>query len=132
MERIDCESEQAGHYPQVVRCRSHVFRADVGTTSGSSDSAPSPHDYFDAALASCKALTAIWYAKRNSLPLERVETHLERDDSEERRGIYKLRLRIEFHGDLSEEQRAALGRAVGACPIHKLMATTDVQIETLP
>lgn len=128
---VDCATERAGDYPQVLRIRTHTFRSDVGPESGGADSAPSPHDYFDAALAACKAQTATWYAKRHGIPLERVESHVERDDSEERKGRYRLRVRLEFHGPLSDEQRDALARAAGACPIHKLMTRTEIEIETL-
>lgn len=128
---VDCESEEQGGYPQVLHTRTHTFHADVGPESGSTDAAPSPHDYFDAALASCKALTATWYAKRHDIPLERVETHVERDDSEERKGKYRLRVRLAFHGPISDEQREALSRAAGACPIHKLMTRTEIEIETV-
>lgn len=129
--RVDCETEHAGDYPQILHIRAHALRADVGPDSGSSDSAPGPHDYFDAALAACKALTATWYAKRHGIPLERVESHVERDDSEERQGKYRLRVRVAFHGPMSEAQRTALTRAVAACPIHKLMTATKIDIETL-
>ena len=128
---VDCATERDGDYPQVLHIRTHTFRSDVGPESGGVDSAPSPHDYFDAALAACKAQTATWYAKRHGIPLERVESHVERDDSEERKGKYRLRVRLEFHGPLSDEQRAALARAAGACPIHKLMTRTEIEIETL-
>ncbi len=128
---IDCQTERPGEYPQVLRARSHTLHADVGPTSGSTDSAPGAHDYFDAALAACKALTATWYAKRHGIPLERVESHVERDDSEERRGKYRLRVRVAFHGPMTDEQRAALHRAVAACPIHKLMTTSEVEIDTV-
>ncbi|MCC6805830.1 MAG: OsmC family protein [Deltaproteobacteria bacterium] len=128
---VDCQTERAGEYPQVLTVREHTLRADVGPASGSTDSAPGAHDYFDAALAACKTLTATWYAKRNGIPLERVESHVERDDSEERAGKYRLRVRVVFHGPMSDEQRAKLHRAVAACPIHKLMTTSDVEIETV-
>jgi putative redox protein len=128
---IDCESEQPNAFPQVLHVRKHTFRADVTAESGSTDSAPGPHDYFDSALASCKALTSIWYAKKNAIPLERVESHVERDDHEERNGKYVLRVRLVFHGaSLTAEHRAALYRAASHCPIHKLMTTSDVTIET--
>jgi putative redox protein len=129
---IDCETERANEFSQILHVREHTFRADVGPAVGSADSAPGPHDYFDAALVACKTLTATWYAKKNGMPLERVEAHVERDDSRERDGTYVLRVRLAFHGPLSEEQRAKLYRAVGNCPIHKLMTTTDVVIETAP
>ena len=128
---VDCGTERAGDYPQVRRIRTHTFRSAVGPESGGSDSAPSPHDSFAAALAACKAQTATWYAKRHDIPLERVESHVERDDSEERKGKYRLRVRMQFHGPLSDEDRAALARAAGACPIHKLMTRTEIEIETL-
>lgn len=128
---IDCETERASEYPQVLHARTHTFHADVGPASGSTDSAPGPHDYFDAALAACKALTATFYAKRHGIPLERVESHVERDDGEERHGKYRLRVRVALHGPMSDEQRAAVTRAIAACPIHKLMTTSEVEIETL-
>jgi putative redox protein len=127
---VECATEQPNGYPQVLHTRTHTFRADVGADDGSTDSAPSPHDYFDAALAACKALTATWFARRHDIPLERVETHVERDDSEERRGKYRLRVRITFHGPLSDAQRDALTRAVAACPIHKLMTRAEIAIDT--
>lgn len=129
---IDCETERANEYPQRIQIREHALRADVGAAIGSTDSAPGPHDYFDAALVACKTLTATWYAKQHAIPLERVEAHVERDDSKERQGTYVLKLRLAFHGPLSEEQRTKLYNAVARCPIHKLMTTTDVQIETAP
>lgn len=128
---VDCATEQAGGYPQVLHIRAHTLHADVGPDSDSTDSAPGPHDYFDAALAACKALTATWYAKRHGIPLERVESHVERDDSQERQGKYRLRVRVAFHGPMSEAQRTALTRTVAACPIHKLMTSTEINIETV-
>jgi putative redox protein len=129
---IDCETEKAGELPQVLHVRAHTFRADVMPNSGGNDSAPGPHDYFDAALAACKTLTATWYAKKRGIPLERVEAHVDRDDSEERAGKYRLKVRMAYHGPISEEQRAQLHAAVAKCPVHKLMTTTEVTIETVP
>jgi putative redox protein len=127
---VDCASIEAGAWPQELHTRSHVYRADVGVESGSTDSAPSPHDYFDSALASCKALTALWYAKRRGIPLERVATRVERDDAAEREGRYRLRVHLDFQGPLTDEQRALLRRAADNCPIHKLMTLAEISIET--
>jgi putative redox protein len=131
MNIIDCETEHPGGYAQVMRVRAHTLRTDASVAGGGEDSAPNAHDYFDAALASCKTVTAMWYAKRKGIPLERVEAHVERDATDERQGIYRLRVRLAFHGPLDDEQRTALARAVSACPVHKLMTTTEVQIETV-
>jgi putative redox protein len=128
---VDCATINAGAYPQELRTRSHTFLADVGPESGSTDSAPSPHDYFDAALASCKALTTMWYAKRQGIPLKRVVTRVERDDHAERQGQYRLRVHLDFQGALTEVQREALKRAAAVCPIHKLMTRTEITVETV-
>lgn len=132
MTTIDVETTRPGEYPHTVKVRSHTFTTDVGPALGSTDTGPGPHDLFDASLAACKALTATWYARRHQIPLERVDVHVESDASAERAGVYKLTVRATFHGPISDEQRASLDRAIGACPIHKLMTTVDVQIETLP
>lgn len=132
MNTVDCATEVENQFRQRLLLRSHELHADVGVADGGHDSAPSPHDYFDASLAACKALTAHWYAKKNGIPLERVETHVERDDHEERSGRYTLRVRIAFHGPLTDEQRARLYAAAGKCPLHKLMTTAEITIETAP
>jgi putative redox protein len=129
---IDCSTETPGAFRQVVRVDAHTLHADVGPALGGQASAPGPHDYFDTALATCKALTATWYARQHAIPLDRVEAHVERDDSKERQGIYVLKVRLAFHGALSDEQRRKIYDAVSRCPIHKLMTTADVQIETAP
>jgi putative redox protein len=129
MNTIDAKTIRPGEYPLDVRVRTHTFTADASVSSGGQDSAPGPHDFFDSALAACKAITALWYARRHGIPLERVESHVESDDSHERNGVYKLRVRVELFGPLTDEQRAQVQRAITACPIHKLMTTSDVQIE---
>lgn len=117
----------ANEYPLRVAVRSHAVTADIEAN----DTAPNPHDYFDTALATCKGLTAQWYAKRHGIPLERVETQVERDATGERAGVYKLRVTVAFFGSLTADQRQTLYRAIAACPVHKLMTTSDVQIEQL-
>lgn len=129
MTTVDCQTITPSEYPHSVRIRTHTFTADVGPDSGGTDSGLGAHDLFDASLAVCKAHTAMWYAKRHSIPLERVDSHVESDNTDERKGTYRLRCTVTFHGPLTDEQRAALYRAIGACPIHKLMTTSDVVIE---
>jgi putative redox protein len=130
---IDCETELPNQFDQKLTVRGrHTLKSDVGEAEGGHDAAPGAHDYFDAALAACKTLTATWYARRHGIPLERVESHVERDDNDERKGTYRLKVRLAFHGPLDQAQRDKLYAAVAHCPIHKLMTTTDVVIETEP
>jgi len=130
MTTVHVKTITAGDYPVTVQLRAHELRADLGTSSGGADAAPGAHDYFDAALAVCKAHTAMWYAKRKGIPLERVVVVVESNDAEERQGIYKMHVKLAFHGPLDADQRAQLERAAAACPITKLMTTSTVQIDT--
>jgi putative redox protein len=130
MTTVSCKTIHANEYPLLIHVRAHELRADVGPSSGSSDAAPGAHDYFDISLATCKAHTTMWYAKRKGIPLERIDVVVESDNAEERQGVYKLHVRLTFHGPLDAAQRGELLRAATACPVTKLMTTSDVQIET--
>ena len=91
---------------------------------------PDPHDFFDTSLAACKALTVTLYARRKGIPLMSIDVDVQRDNAEERKGVYRLKALLTLNGDLSEEQRAELLDIAGRCPIHKLMTQTDVQVST--
>src|SRR5690349_12006284 len=119
MNSIECTTEEPNGYRHRIHVRSHELHADMAASEGGEDSAPGAHDYFDASLAACKALTATWYAKKNGFPLERVECHVERDDREERSGRYKLLVRLALHGPLTEEQRSRIYAAAARCPVSK-------------
>ncbi len=130
MATIETHTVRQGEYEQRVTVGGHEIVVDEPVADGGGDAGGTPHDLFDASLATCKAITAHWYAKRKGFPLERVDAAVERDDREERRGVYRLRVQLTFHGALTDEQRAQLHRAAAACPITKLMTTSDVVIET--
>lgn len=115
---------------QAVQIRTHSFVADTAIDGGGSDAGPSPHDLYDAALASCKALTVTWYANKKGLPLTDVRVECERDATEERHGVYKLTTRLHLAGDLSDAQRAELLAVAAKCPIHKLMSSVTTDITT--
>jgi putative redox protein len=132
MNAVHCTTEVLGSYLHRVEVRAHELRADVSVAGGGEDYAPGAHDYFDVSLAVCKAHTAMWFAKKNAIPLERVEAHVERDDREERSGRYKLLVRLAFHGALSDDDRKRLYAAAARCPVSKLMTTSEVVVETAP
>jgi putative redox protein len=129
---IDSQTEQPGAFRQVIRVDAHTLYADIGAAMGGRGSAPGPHEYFDISLATCKALTAHFYAKGHGIALDRVEVHIERDASREREGTYVLRVRLEFIGALTFAEKTKLYDVVSRCPIHKLMTSTKVEIVTEP
>lgn len=121
-------SQPMGH---VVQVRDHQFAVDISVEEGGTDSGPSPHDLYDAALISCKALTLVWYAKRKGIPLQDVRVTVERDASAERQGVYRLATTLHLGGDLSDVQRQDLLAVASKCPVHKLMTTVTTEITTV-
>ncbi|MGY2462371.1 OsmC family protein [Vreelandella sulfidaeris] len=132
------------HIPiTVISERNRVFRqrvdvdglealyADVPPIVGGDGSAPDPHDYFDIALGTCKAITVQMYAKRKAWPLEGVTVTVQRDDSQEKKGVYKLTVVLALHGIDDPAQRARLEEISHRCPIQRLMTVSTVEIATL-
>ena len=115
----------------VVEVRDHQFAIDGSVAEGGLDAGPSPHDLYDAALISCKALTLVWYAKRKAIPLLDVRVSVERDASAERQGVYRLATTLHLGGDLSETQRQELLAVAAKCPVHKLMTVVTTEITTV-
>lgn len=128
---ISVKRDQSGPMRHVVRIRSHSFVVDEPPANGGEDAGPTPHDIYDAALGACKALTVVWFARRKGIPLEDVEVSVERDDSKERKGVYRLCARLSITGDLSDEQRQQLLAVAARCPLHKLMTEVRTEVETV-
>ena len=123
-----------GKLRHVVAVRQHSFPVDEPESNGGEDSGPTPHEVYDSALGACKAMTVLWYAKRKQIPLEGIEVSVERNDSQERQGIYRLSVTLALSGALSEEQRQDLLRVAEKCPLHRLMTqvTTDISTRLAP
>jgi putative redox protein len=115
----------------IVHVRNHILSTDATPDEGGDDAGPSPHDLYDAALAACKALTVVWYARHHSIALEHAEVSTERDASDERKGVYRLTATLHLQGELSDAQRQALLAAAAKCPVHKLMTSVTTEISTL-
>ncbi len=120
----------ADNFRHSLNIDNHELFTDLPKSLGGDDSAPSPHDYFDAALASCKALTVKLYAQKKDIPLTGVTVEVTHDSSEEQKGKYKLNVKLTLKGVLTDEQRDELHRVADRCPVHKLMTSADVTIDT--
>ena len=88
---IHVTRDRSGKMRHVVAVREHRFAVDEGPANGGDDAGPTPHDLYDAALGACKALTVLWYAQRKGMPVEDIAVTVDRDASEERAGVYRLR-----------------------------------------
>ena len=127
---IRIERDLAHKMKHTVHVRQHAFTVDEPEANGGEDLGPTPHELYDSALGTCKALTALWYARRKRIPLEDIQVSVERDDSEERAGVYRLKVTLALGGALSEAQRQELLKVADKCPVHKLMSQVRTEVTT--
>ena len=127
---IEVVRDRAQKMKHTVQVRQHRFAVDEPASNGGEDLGVTPHELYDSALGACKALTTLWYARRKQIPVDDIRVAVERDDSEERAGVYRLRVRLEVTGALTDAQRQELLAVAGKCPVHKLMAQARTEIVT--
>jgi putative redox protein len=127
---IKLNKSETGQYRQTLHIDEHTIFADVASSLGGDGSAPDPHDFYDAALAACKAITLMMYAKRKNMPLQGVDVEISRDTSHEAQGEYVLHCELHLRGELDAEQRVALFAIADKCPIHKLMTSATTTVKT--
>ncbi len=106
----------AENFRHSVNIDNHELFTDLPKSLGGDDSAPSPHDYFDAALASCKALTLKLYAQKKDIPLTGVTVEVTHDAAEEQKGKYTLNVKLTLKGVLTDAQRDELHRVADQLP----------------
>jgi putative redox protein len=115
----------------LLHVRQHVLAVDEPVANGGEDLGVTAHELYDSALGTCKAMTVLWYARRKQIPLEDFRVTVERDDGEERNGIYRLRVVLELGGAaLTDAQRRQLLTVAEKCPVHKLMTQVTTEVRT--
>lgn len=131
---ITLTRDRAQRMAHTLQVRQHALTVDEPPANGGEDLGPTAHELYDGALGTCKAMTVLWYAQRKGIPLEDIGVAVERDDSDERQGTYRLRVVLTLGGPLDDAQRAQLLAVAEKCPLHKLMtqATTEVRTELAP
>jgi putative redox protein len=114
----------------TVHVRQHALAVDEPAANGGEDLGVTAHELYDSALGTCKAMTVLWYAQRKQMPLDDIRVTVERDDTDERAGVYRLRVVLELTGALTDAQRAQLLAVAEKCPVHKLMTQAETQVRT--
>jgi putative redox protein len=114
----------------TVHVRQHAVAVDEPAANGGEDLGVTAHELYDSALGTCKAMTVLWYAQRKQMPLDDIRVTVERDDTDERAGVYRLRVVLELTGALTDAQRAQLLAVAEKCPVHKLMTQAETQVRT--
>ena len=115
----------------VVHVRQHAFTVDEPPDNGGEDLGVTAHELYDSALGTCKAMTVLWYAQRKQIPVEDIRVTVDRDDSQERQGLYRLHVTLHLTGTLTAAQREQLLAVAEKCPLHKLMSQVRTEISTV-
>jgi putative redox protein len=127
---ITITRDRAHKMKHTATVRRHAIALDEPVANGGEDLGVGPHDLYDSALGACKALTVLWYAQRKQIPVEDIRVSVERDDSDERQGVYRLRATLSLTGALTDAQRQELLAVAAKCPVHKLMTQVTTEVVT--
>jgi putative redox protein len=101
-----------------VSVSGHELIADVPEKLGGTNKGPDPHDYLQAALAACTAITVQMYANRKAIPLESVDVKVRivREGPEN-----QIHREVKLIGPLDEDQKKRLLEIAEKCPIHHFL-----------
>lgn len=116
-------------YKTKVFSDGHLVYADEPEELGGTNEGMTPAALLLASLGSCTAITIRMYADRKEIPLESVKIDLAICKEEEMSKETTITRKIEFTGDITQEQRERLMVIADKCPIHKLL-TNPIKITT--
>jgi putative redox protein len=120
----------AGGFRTEVIAGGHALVADEPTSTGGTDSGPSPYDLLAAALASCTSMTLKMYAAHKKIGLESATVRVRHDrihardceDCESTEGrIDRFEREIVLAGDLTDVQRERMLEIADRCPVHRTL-----------
>jgi len=117
------------HYKTKVYSGGHFIYSDEPEEAGGTDEGMAPGALLLASLGSCTAITIRMYADRKNYNLDAIKIELAICKEEEMSSETRITRKIEFSGDLTEEERQRLLVIADKCPIHKMLSN-PIKIET--
>lgn len=120
--QITAVVELESNYKTKIFADGHFIYADEPEELGGTNEGMTPGALLLASLGSCTAITIRMYADRKEIPLDGIKIHLTicPEDEMDKRTV--IERKIEFLGDLDEEQRKRLMIIADKCPIHKILS----------
>lgn len=137
-EQIAAHWKSDDNFTMRISNNRHAIIADEPEDAGGADMGFSPYELLNAALGACTAMTLKLYAERKKWPLEEVYVYLTHDkrhvdDCKDNSGktgkIDYIKKKLEFVGDLTEDQKNRLVEIAALCPVQKTLSTAT-KIET--
>jgi putative redox protein len=109
-------------YKTKIFADGHFIYADEPEELGGTNEGMAPGALLLASLGSCTAITIRMYADRKQIPLTTITVSLTICPEDEMSEGTVIERKIEFGGDLDEEQRKRLMIIADKCPIHKILS----------
>ena len=113
-------SDPAHHGALIGRVGTSEFPVGGPDGVGQISPGPNPYDLLSASLAACTAMTVRFQAKRQNLPLERVEVGVSFHHGAEG-GRDSFERTLVLQGELDAQQRAFLLEAANLCPVGQIL-----------
>lgn len=110
------------NYKTKIFADGHFIYADEPEELGGTNEGMPPGALLLASLGSCTAITVRMYADRKQFPLEAIKVNLAICPENEMDKGTVIERKIEFTGNLDEEQRKRLLIIADKCPIHKILS----------
>lgn len=128
--------ESLDHLQNRITSGNNTITADEPAVAGGDDLGFDPYSLLLAALGACKSMTLKLYAKHKNWDLQKVRVTLSHEkvhaqdcvDCETKDvKLDTIRVKLEFEGNLSDEQKSRLKEIAKRCPIHRTL-TSDIKI----
>ncbi|HCZ34750.1 MAG TPA: osmotically inducible protein OsmC [Cytophagales bacterium] len=128
MAKVSSSIKNEPYKIEIKSLTGNVVIADEPVDKGGKDIGFSPKELLASALAACTSATVRMYADRKQWPLDevKIDIDLERDEVANKTVINR---KVQFIGNLDEEQRKRLLAVANACPVHKIL-TNPIEINT--
>jgi putative redox protein len=104
----------------------HQFYADEPVEKGGMDSAPTPDELLESALASCTLVTLRMYTDHKQWKVGNIDISVSLKREE---GKSIINREMKFEHTLSEEQQQRLLQVAKNCPVSKTLAGADLHVQ---
>ncbi|HNU48474.1 MAG TPA: OsmC family protein [Bacteroidia bacterium] len=117
------------NYKVTIESQSgNILIADEPVANGGKNRGLSPFELIAAALSACTSITVRMYAERKKWPLSDVNTDISVSwDKLNNKTV--VQRKVNFSGNLSDEQKNRLLQIANVCPVHKVL-TNPIEIFT--
>jgi uncharacterized OsmC-like protein len=126
-------------FAQEIVAGQHRLNSDEPLSAGGSETGPTPYELLLAALGACTAMTVTMYARRKTLPLDRIVVRLRHsrihaedcfDCQTEAGFLDRIDREIELIGSLSPDEHLRLLDVAEKCPVYRTLMS-EINIRTV-